>query len=656
MQKLVCNKRGNAMVIGKKKKAFQKLLMFIMVGVFMLSFVLARGQEEEYEEIGNDSCIECHETGKHETKIVDDISHSVHEDLDCLDCHSEKDSLPHKEEMPGWKVGCQGCRTCHDEESEQYQAHGRALFGGICEDMPTCANCHGDHDVLPSSAKLSKTHPSNLPVTCGVCHKDLDLVKKYDIRIDHPVEIYDSSIHGEAVQGGVLSAATCNDCHSVEGTAHKIYSQGNQNSSINHFNIPDTCGQCHEEETREYWDGIHGQLAKKGDTESPVCTHCHGEHGIISPSDPNSPVSPARLAESTCTPCHESITLTEKYGVTTGRRPTFIDTYHGLKTKAGDLFVANCASCHGVHLILPSSDPKSKIHAENLRATCGECHPGISTELAASPIHGEGVQEQQNKVAEMVKIVYILAIIIIIGLMAMHWIIDLVKQIILVMKKPQVRRMRPGEVWQHTLLMVSFIVLVITGFALRFGDSSIFGFMFGWDHGFQVRGIIHRVAAVVMIFSTMWHMFFLVTHRGRVFFKDMLPNFSDLKDFIQRMLYNLGLSKTAPRFKRFSYIEKAEYWALLWGNAVMILTGILLWFDNLFVQYLPKGFLDVSLVIHYYEAILASLAILIWHLYSTVFNPHVYPMNPSWITGKMPRDMFEYEHPDAEIEEVEKKL
>lgn len=215
--------------------------------------------------------------------------------------------------------------------------------------------------------------------------------------------------------------------------------------------------------------------------------------------------------------------------------------------------------------------------------------------------------------------------------------------------------MRPGEVWQHTLLMLSFIVLVITGFALRFGDNWIFSFLFGWDHGFQVRGIIHRVAAVVMTLSTVWHMFFLLTHRGRVFFKDMIPNFTDLKDFIQRILYNLGLSKTAPRFKRFSYIEKAEYWALLWGNAVMILTGILLWFDNMFVQFLPKGFLDVSLVIHFYEAILASLAILIWHLYSTVFNPHVYPMNPSWITGKMPRDMYVHEHPDAEIEEVNKE-
>ena len=132
----------------------------------------------------------------------------------------------------------------------------------------------------------------------------------------------------------------------------------------------------------------------------------------------------------------------------------------------------------------------------------------------------------------------------------------------------------------------------------------------------------------------------------------MFPNYSDLRDFFQRIFFNLGLSKKAPRFKRFSYIEKAEYWALIWGNAVMIVTGILLWFDNYFVSLLPKGYLDVAGVIHFYEAILASLAILIWHLYSVIFNPHVYPMNPSWLTGKMPRDMYVHEHPEAEIEEV----
>jgi cytochrome b subunit of formate dehydrogenase len=327
-----------------------------------------------------------------------------------------------------------------------------------------------------------------------------------------------------------------------------------------------------------------------------------------------------------------------------------------LKTRAGDITVANCASCHGVHLILPSSDPKSKVHPENLENTCGECHPGISAELAAVPIHGVvAAREEPNKVAEIVKVVYIVAIIGIVGFMLLYCFIDLMRQAIAVMKKPQVRRMRRDEVWQHVLLMVSFIVLVITGFALRYGDKGMTRYLFGWDHGFEVRGIIHRVAAVVLIISTVWHVFYLLTHRGKRFFRDMLPTISDFKQFFQKMLFNLGLSKTEPKFGRFSYVEKVEYFALIWGNVVMILTGILLWFDNFFIGLLPKGFLDVALVIHFYEAILATLAILIWHLYATVFNPHVYPMNPSWLTGNMPRDMFAHEHADVEPEEIEEK-
>ena len=154
-----------------------------------------------------------------------------------------------------------------------------------------------------------------------------------------------------------------------------------------------------------------------------------------------------------------------------------------------------------------------------------------------------------------------------------------------------------------------------------------------------------------MIVSTVWHTFFLFTRRGRRFVLDMFPNYHDFIHFVQRNLYNLKLSKTPPRPKRFSYVEKAEYWALVWGNTVMIGTGLFLWFDNFFLKYLTAKGLEVSRVIHFYEAILATLAILIWHMYSVMFNPHVYPMNPSWITGKMPEDMFAREHADAEPDE-----
>lgn len=631
-----------------------KFNKIILPYIFLIPLVFLFSQgNEDYEYIDEDSCIDCHEESIYGTDIEMDISKSIHDGLGCLDCHTDKDTDPHRE-MADFNVGSQGCRDCHKDASDQYQIHGIASIGEY-EDMPQCLDCHGDHNIFPSEDRNSMAHPTNLPSTCGRCHEDLDLTTKYDILIDHPVQIYETSVHGQASMGGIYVAATCNDCHSTGETAHKIYSPGHPESTINHFNIPKTCGKCHKGVEKDYWDGIHGQLAARGETDAPVCTHCHGEHGIISPDDPRSPVSKSKVAEMTCSPCHDSARLNEKYGLPTARLRTFIDSYHGLKSKSGDTHVANCASCHGVHRILPSTDETSSIHPNNLKQTCGECHPKISDRLAAAPIHGIGGEGLLTPVAVIIEKIYILAIIVIIGFMIIHWIIDLIRQIVNSMRKQQVRRMRTHEVWQHTLIMISFIALAISGFALRFSDAWISEFFFGWERGFELRGLIHRISAVVFTLTVIWHtVFILFMPRGKVFLKDMWPNLLDFMQFYERIMYNLGRRDKTPQFKRFSYIEKAEYWALVWGTVVMIITGIFLWFDNYFSLFLPKGFLDVSLVIHYWEAWLATLAIGVWHLYSTLFNPHVYPMNTSWLTGKMPEDMYKREHPEH-LEEAKKE-
>jgi len=309
--------------------------------------------------------------------------------------------------------------------------------------------------------------------------------------------------------------------------------------------------------------------------------------------------------------------------------------------------VANCASCHGAHRILPSSDPTSTIYPANLKHTCGGCHPQITAEIAQTAIH-QATTGLHTGIAGLIRKIYIIAIIIIIGSMALHWLIDLRHKVSKVMKrKDRVRRMEPDEVVQHFILALSFVVLVVSGFSLRFYDAWWSKWIFGHEGGYTLRGTIHRGSGIVMLLVSLWHVFFLMTRRGRIFLKDIWPRMEDLRQFFQMSAYNLGVRKEHPQFRRFSYVEKAEYWALVWGTVVMGLTGLMLWFDNLFITWLPKGFLDVMLVIHYYEAWLAFLAILIWHMYSTVFSPTVYPMNPSWLTGFMPEDQFKAEHPLA---------
>lgn len=636
----------------ERKRPQADLLAAAVLGLLLFPGVLFRA--EEPEKIDSASCVNCHEESAQKTPIPEDLAKSIHKDLACQDCHQDKTTFPHGKAQPPFRAGCQGCRSCHTEQDQQYRGHGREAVGK-CEDIPSCASCHGTHGILPSSNRDSRTHPSNLPATCGACHENVNLVKKYQIPIEKPVELYEASVHGKAAKGGVYVAATCIDCHSVNGSAHEILAPGDPRSSINHFNIHATCGKCHKGVEQDYLEGIHGKMAMRGETDVPVCTTCHGEHGILPPSDPRSPVSPVRMAEATCAPCHESATLNEKYGLPTGRLVTFIDSYHGLKTKAGDVRVANCASCHGVHRILPSSDPTSTVNPNNLQKTCGECHPGISKALSETPIHGirGGLR---TRAADIVAKIYLAAIVLIIGLMVLHWLLDLGRQILnLLRKHPQVVRMRLEEVWQHAALLVTFLVLVVSGFSLRFSESWVARFFFGWEGGFRLRGTVHRVAAVLFLLTVAWHLIFLAaSRRGRVFFKDMLPKKRDFEFFWKRILYNLGKQEKPPCIQRFSYVEKAEYWALVWGTAVMALTGILLWFDNWFIHYLPKGALDVALVVHYYEAWLATLAIAVWHLYSTVFNPEVYPMNPSWLTGRMPESMYEHEHP-GHLEEARKE-
>ena len=589
-------------------------------------------------------CLDCHEATHLEARPAYDASleYSVHNGFDCTDCHSMIEELPHEDTLADVS-----CGDCHEDESDIYQYHGR-LARGATEDVPECHNCHGRHDILPSDNKESRVNPQHLPETCGRCHENLDLTRKYELIYGKAISVYQSSVHGQASLGGVYVAATCNDCHSTGGTAHRILGPGHPESSINHFNIPKTCGKCHQNVEKDFWEGIHGKLVARGETDSPVCTNCHGEHGILAPSDPRSPVSPTHVAQMTCSPCHESAFINEKYGVPTGRLTTWYDTYHGLKSKAGDLTVANCASCHGAHRILPHTDRTSSIYPANLQTTCGGCHPGISTEMAKTPIH-ETPGISQTPIANIIANIYIIVIAVTIGIMILHWLIDLRMQIHLVNVKKQVRRMSGNAVAQHWMLMISFIVLALTGFALRFSDAFWVQWFFGWEGGFPLRGIIHRVAAVIFVISVIWHIIYLTTKVGHTFLQSIFPSMKDLSQAGQMTKYNLGISKDRPRFGRFSYVEKMEYWALVWGSVVMMISGFFLWFDNIAVQWFPKGFLDIMLVVHYYEAWLAVLSIFIWHLYSTIFSPGVYPMNPAWYTGKMPEDVFRHEHPEDPI-------
>jgi len=528
------------------------------------------------------------------------------------------------------------------------------------QEVATCADCHGKaHDVRMHTDSTASTYRTHLARTCARCHADRELTERRKITIPAAVALYEKSVHGRSKDP---RAATCNDCHE----SHALRRATDPVSSIHKSNIPSTCGRCHPREAADYRASVHGTALGRGVTASPVCTDCHGEHLIRGPRDADSPVAASGVT-TTCSHCHEAMGIRETFGLPAGRLSTYEDSYHGLAARGGSPVAANCASCHGAHRILPSSDPAAATHRHNLPRTCGRCHPGAGERFARGAVH-VATATPDRPILGAVRIVYLWLIALTIGGMVLHNLLDF-----LFKTRRRLRehlgtvvhaaghaaagaedavaeggrwfvRMTLSERVQHGLLAASFGALVFTGFALKFPETWIFAWLARLEGGYAWRSLIHRGAALMMVAAAIFHVIYLLGARGRRFLLDMIPTLRDARQAAHNLTYWLGIARTPPAFERFGYIEKAEYWALIWGTAVMTVTGGLLWFENQSLQVVDKWVLDLATLVHYYEAWLAFLAIVVWHLYQNVANPDVYPMNWSWITGRIGEEQLRHEH------------
>jgi formate dehydrogenase gamma subunit len=692
--------------------AMTRILAILLAGVAAVLCLVGPAVAAARVGPTNEDCLGCHADqglvkevrGKKVSLYRDEaaLKASVHGRLACTACHAGIKEVPHAEKVPpvscsachgpasgkfaqsvhgrkgGPQVDCQSCHgahfvkpaaqlgtaaceTCHQPMVQGWQAsvHGKAVAQGVKE-AAQCHDCHGaTHALLSQKDPGAPTSRAKMAESCGRCHADRALVERRHIPVPRAYQLYQQSVHGRAVAAG-KSGATCNDCH----TSHDLRRANDPASSIYREHIPKTCAKCHPEESRQYAESIHGVAMAQGATKSPVCTDCHGEHSIRAPRDPASRVSVASVTK-TCANCHEAEGISEKYGIPGRRLTSYADSFHGLATRGGSKIAANCASCHGIHDIRPSKDPKSAIHATNLPATCGKCHPGAGDNFAKGPAHVV-ISKAGNPILFYVEQFYILMIVVTIGGMGVHNGLDFLRKL-----RREYRRRGGGtagltqgeyesdgdghqrwflrmgafERWQHALLATSFLVLVYTGFALKYPEAWPFAWLAALEQGYAWRSWIHRGAALVMTLACVLHLIYLPTRRGRRFLIDMLPRLSDIREATQNIGYLLGLRDAPPRYDRFSYIEKAEYWALIWGSLVMAVTGLALWFETDALRHMPLWFLDVATLVHLYEAWLASLAILVWHFYYVIFNPDVYPLNWTWLTGKISEEMMRHEHP-----------
>jgi cytochrome b subunit of formate dehydrogenase len=518
--------------------------------------------------------------------------------------------------------------------------------------------------MRPAGHPRSKVSRQNVMQTCAACHGPGGpaAARTGERRLLD----YRDSVHGrpDPARPG-LYPAVCTECH---GT-HSILPASDPRSTVSKVRAAETCGACHTAELKEYRDSIHAQSLAAGGRDAPSCADCHGEHDIQRVAAPGSRVSRVSIVE-TCARCHEDKTLIDRYGLPANLVKSYRKSYHGVANRFGEVEVASCSSCHNPHRILPQSDPRSSIHPDNLPATCGQegCHPGVGRNVALGSVHLDP-SPTRDRAVYWVSILF--------GIFTYGTILGLTSLVVLdsfrrwrtpkslrqredsadPLDQVKVPRFTRVQLLQHQILLTTFILLVITGFPIKFPDWTISQWIINAVGGVTARGAIHRLMGAILLLAGVWHVLWVVTSpRGWREFLRMLPERDDPGRAVGILKYFFGLSKEFPPSGKFSLYEKFDYMAVGWGSVIMGVTGLALWFPHIALQIAPKWALDVCHVVHSDEAVLAFLAITIWHFYHVHYKPTIWPMNTTWLDGQVrlgdlkEEHRLEYERLRAELE------
>jgi len=214
---------------------------------------------------------------------------------------------------------------------------------------------------------------------------------------------------------------------------------------------------------------------------------------------------------------------------------------------------------------------------------------------------------------------------------------------------------------EHLLTMVCFGVLLLTGLPQKFSDASISISLVNSLGGIDNVRFVHRVFATVFIFSAFYHVgaIGLSLVRGK-FNPSMAPSLRDFVDALVMLRYSVGLSNSKPRFGRYDYRQKFEYWGIVYGGIIMIVTGLTLWFPTYATRFLPGEVVPAAKEMHTGEALLALLVIVTWHMYSVILSPSHFPGDWSIFTGRISHEKIKEEHPleysalvGSDLEELE---
>jgi hypothetical protein len=244
---------------------------------------------------------------------------------------------------------------------------------------------------------------------CLICHGKAGQSADTGDGVKKPPHVDETVLRASA-----HSELGCVDCHG------EVFRQVPHTSDAG----PVGCGGCHPKIFAEYEGSVHGAASRQGVQDAPGCTGCHGAHAMLPSDNPTSTVFAGNVPAS-CSKCHAEERITREYGLATRRLETYENSFHGIANRFGEAVVANCASCHGIHTILPSSDPASSIAPANLASTCGKCHVGAGENFAKGKVHVEATRES-SKGMFYVRRFYTWLIAILMLLFILHITMDIV--------------------------------------------------------------------------------------------------------------------------------------------------------------------------------------------------------------------------------------
>jgi cytochrome b subunit of formate dehydrogenase len=617
----------------------------------------------------NDDCLECHLDPKLTRKVegkevampifqTNVFAKSLHGKLNCVDCHVGIKDLVHESQLPPPRcVNCHEAQPSHEKAAREYAAsiHGVSRTLGASA-AATCADCHSAHDIGPVKSADSPVFKLNLPRTCAKCHSNPKLTKEYEMKFPQAAAQYQDSIHGRALlKLGLIVAPSCNDCHGV----HDIKRHVDRGSPIHQANVAKTCGHCHLKVEKVYNKSVHGELLAKGDPAAPVCTDCHTAHEIEPPTNSHFKA----VSDQRCGQCHQN------------RLTHYHETYHGKAMALGKPNVAPevaaCFDCHGHHDVLPASKPASRLSSANIVGTCAQCHPGATVGFTQYLPHANPL-DRKHYPSLHATFVFMTALLIgVFAFFGAHTGLWLLRSVYLYLHDSKTfreakiqtqldgewfRRFVPFERFLHFLVVTSFLLLVITGMPLKFYYTDWAKTLFKVIGGAEVARSLHRFGALITFLYFGLHLceLGLIAWRRRAEFRDpstgklrtkriwgalfgpdsMIPTLQDWRDFVAHQKWFFGKGEK-PQFDRWTYWEKFDYFAVFWGVFMIGLSGLVMWFPQFFSSFLPGWIINIALIVHSDEALLAAGFIFTIHFFNTHFRLEKFPMDTVIFSGRV---------------------